>query len=217
MRFSTTSAMLVLTFAATTAVSASAGAAAAQPCDPNAPGMNQMYLSECWGAQAKVADAALNAAYPKVKAGLHESGVDPAPLTDIQLAWIAARDRVCNYEVDAMEGGSIGPMLYAECLDRMTRARTARLQALLAIVKAKGGIPRAEPVSPKAEAEFKRVYGLLAQRIDPKGRAALAASQDAWVKYRDRACAFEGGNCATELARERTTEIESGWMGERFW
>jgi uncharacterized protein YecT (DUF1311 family) len=220
MRFFGTLATLLLSFAASTVLSSgsSSNFSASAPCDSNSSaGMNQMQLSECWGTSAKHAAAELATALAQVTSGLSKLGIDPKPLGGISAAWSATRDKTCTFEYGLAAGGSIAPMLYSECLDRMTRACTARLRALLESARAKGAISAAQPVSSKVDAELNRVYGLLAKRVTSAQRDALAASEVAWISYRDKACAFEGGTCLTDLEQERIAELEAGYMGERFW
>jgi uncharacterized protein YecT (DUF1311 family) len=185
---------------------------------PCASAQTQADLDVCWAGQAKQADAALNASYKKLRDGLAAMGIDPKPLVPAELAWIAARDTTCAFEESLYEGGSIAPMIYSECVDRMTRARTARLDDVLSIVQGRGKAPAAEPVSPAVDKELNRVYGLMMkQDLTTAQREALIKSEVAWIAYRDKACAFEGGSCAGKLEDERTKELEAGWMGEQFW
>jgi uncharacterized protein YecT (DUF1311 family) len=58
-------------------------------------------------------------------------GFEAATL-DAQRKWLVFRDRQCSIERAMFKGGSMAPMVGAECATRMTRERTADLQALLA-------------------------------------------------------------------------------------
>ena len=190
-------------------------ALAAEPC---ASAQTQSDLDICWAAQAQAADDALNATYKKVVAGLRGLGVDPKALVPVQLAWISARDKTCDFEMSLYEGGSIAPMIYSECVDRMTRARTQRLDGLLDTLKAEGVVTTAAPVSTSVDAELNRVYGLLMkQELTAKQKNKLVAAEVAWLTYRDKACKLEGGSCFDALESERTKELEAGWVGEQFW
>jgi len=189
-------------------------AAATAPCGGD---LNQADLDVCWLNQANKADAALNVTYAKVKAGLHSLQIDPDPLVGIQLAWISTRDKTCDFEESLEEGGSIAPMMNSECVDRMTRARTARLDNVM-IAYQNGEVHKLQPVSPAVDKELNRVYGLLYKYdLSASSHKKLIASETAWIAYRDKACAFEGGTCLTDLERERTKEFEDGWLGEQFW
>jgi uncharacterized protein YecT (DUF1311 family) len=185
---------------------------------PCASAQTQSDLDVCWASQAKQADAALNVSYKKLQDGLTAMGVDPKPLVPPQMAWIAARDTTCTFEESLYEGGSIAPMIYSECVDRMTRARTQRLDDVLAVVRSGGKAPAAAAATPSIDKELNRVYGLMMkQQLTSTQREALIKSEVAWIAYRDKACAFEGGACVDQLENERTQELEAGWIGEQFW
>jgi uncharacterized protein YecT (DUF1311 family) len=184
-------------------------------CDTN---QNQTGLTACWSARANQADAELNATYKRVQSGLRALGIDPNELVPAETAWIAARDKTCGFEESLYEGGSIAPMIGAQCVDRMTRARTQRLEGLLQTRKAEGVVTTATPVSKSVDAELNRVYGLLMkQQLTAAQRNALVSAEIAWLAYRDKACKLEGGSCFDDLETERTKELEAGWIGEQFW
>jgi uncharacterized protein YecT (DUF1311 family) len=185
---------------------------------PCASAQTQADLDVCWLAQANKADAALNVSYKKLRDGLTAMGIDPAPLVPTETAWIAARDTTCSFEESLYEGGSIAPMINSECVDRMTRARTQRLNDFLATVQNAKKAPAIEAPSPAIDKELNRVYGLLMkQDLTTAQRTALMKSEIAWIAYRDKACSFERGACIDHLGSERTKELEDGWMGEQFW
>lgn len=190
-------------------------ALATNPC---ASAQTQSDLDVCWRDRATQADAQLNAAYKKAGADLHAMGIDPKVLVPVQLAWISARDKTCAFEESMNAGGSIAPMIYSECVDRMTRARTARIQNLVTSLKAEGVVPAMQPASAKVDAELNRVYGLLRkQDLTATQRSDLTAAELAWIAYRDKACKVEGGGCMDALESERTHELEDGWLGEQYW
>ena len=113
---------LALATATATAVPASAQAS---DCGAAA---TQLDANMCAGAAAKQADAALNAMWAKV------TRANPdllAKLRAAQRAWIAYRDLACAAEAAQYDGGSIMPMIAAQCVERLTRARTADLATFL--------------------------------------------------------------------------------------
>jgi hypothetical protein len=83
--------------------------------------------------------------------------------------------------------------------------------------KTRGRAPAEQPVSPAADAELNRLYRLYRDRLTEAQRSALARAESAWIAYRDKACAIEGGACLTELENERVAELKAGWVGEDFW
>jgi uncharacterized protein YecT (DUF1311 family) len=107
------------------AASIAAAAPAADPCS----GSTQMDLNACAGGGYERADAAMNAAYgrlmkligPKAKDGLRAA----------QKAWLPFRDASCALEALGVEGGSMQPQVHADCLARVTAARTQVLKGYL--------------------------------------------------------------------------------------
>lgn len=185
---------------------------ATSPCD-NA--QTQLDLNECWANQAKVADAALNKTYEKVLNWMGKA--DRPRLVKAELAWISARDKTCAFEVSLVEGGSIAPQEEWMCVDRMTRARTARLQSFYDTSNAGDDILKPSPVSPQVDAELNHVYGSLSKALSASQRAQLVSAEVAWIAYRDAACSLEGNACLTDLERERTAELKAGWLGDPVW
>jgi uncharacterized protein YecT (DUF1311 family) len=174
-------------------------------------------MRTCWSKQDNAADLALQSASTKVMAALHKEGIGPAPYAAAQAAWTTARDKTCAFEYQLYLPGTIAPQLGVECDVRTTRARTQRLTALLAALQTKAARPPELPVDAAADAELNRVYRLYGERVTSAQRSALAAAELAWIGYRDKACALEGGRCLTELERERVAELQASWVGETFW
>lgn len=174
-------------------------------------------MRTCWNKQSVAAAAELSSTYQKLLTELRKLGIDESPLVDAQSAWIGARDTTCEFEYSLYLPGTIAPQLGLECAVRMTRARTQGLEAILDSLQAKIVKRPEEPVSPAADAELNRVYKLYAARITPAQRTQLGTAEHVWIHYRDKACAFEGGSCLTDLEKERTAELEASWVGEAFW
>ncbi|WP_312981443.1 lysozyme inhibitor LprI family protein [Atlantibacter sp.] len=101
-------------------------AALAQDCEKAA---TQMELNQCAGEEYKKADGELNAAYKKVFTRASKEQQDL--LKQSQNAWIKVRDADCNFIASGVEGGSIQPMIFSQCLADKTRERTAYLDSLL--------------------------------------------------------------------------------------
>ncbi|WP_298430888.1 lysozyme inhibitor LprI family protein [uncultured Jannaschia sp.] len=78
-----------------------------------------------WG----VSDAELNRLWAEVKPLADRQG-SGAALLDEQRAWLRRRDATCEGERDSYAGGSIAPLVYWQCMDRMTIARNDVLRAL---------------------------------------------------------------------------------------
>ncbi|GGJ62205.1 lysozyme inhibitor LprI family protein [Sphingopyxis bauzanensis] len=118
---------------------------AATADDPSIDCDNQRYQVEmnyCAGKDYEVADVALNAQWKLTAATMRERDkmidrrYDTQPthydaLLAAQRAWLTYRDQHCLNEGFAARGGSMAPMLHSGCMARLTKARTAELQALV--------------------------------------------------------------------------------------
>ena len=171
----------------------------------------------CWSRHDAAAADAVRKEYHAVVADLRRHNVDPQPFVASQTVWTAARDKTCEFEYDLNEGGTIAPLLGVECDYRMTQARSQRLAALRSALHSRGATMPEAPVSAAADRELNRVYRLYQKQLNSKQRDALTAAEVAWLSYRDKACAIEGGACLTELEKERVAELKAGWIGEAFW
>lgn len=118
--------------------------AAAQPLTARecAGATAQMEMTACAEQEFERADAELNRVWrPLVSSAARndrspDSGRTPRDqrseeviLRTAQRAWIAYRDAECEYEGLGERGGSMEPMIVAQCLARLTRARTTELRA----------------------------------------------------------------------------------------
>jgi uncharacterized protein YecT (DUF1311 family) len=185
---------------------------------PCSQAQTQIDIDTCTAASAKRSDAELNATYARVRAGLKELGIDPDLLVPVQLAWISARDATCTFEASLYEGGSIAPSIYSGCLDAMTLERTRRLQTMLAARRAShGSAPAPIAVSSAAASDLAHVTAAYEKNVDAGQRTKFDAAHIAWVSYRDKACAIEGGDCITQLDRDRVAQLKSAWMGDPIW
>lgn len=72
----------------------------------------------------------------------------------------------------------------------------------------------------QADGRLNAVYGKLAAKVSPAGKAKLVDAQRAWIKYRDAQCQFEafgtnGGSingmmvsqCMTQMTRDQTARL----------
>ncbi len=188
-------------------------AATSDPCNQG----TTYDMRTCWSEQDQAANDALKSAYARVVAALRQDGAETAPLADAQVAWDAARDKTCAFEYRQYLPGTIAPLLGVQCDTRMTQARTQRLIELRGALQSARGRAALQAVSPAAQAQLDRIYGLYLARLTADLRASLTSAQAAWLVYRERACAVEGGRCLSALANERLAELKASWMGEVFW
>jgi uncharacterized protein YecT (DUF1311 family) len=93
--------------------------------------VTQFDLDACAGSDFEAADKELNKTYRELLSRLPDSA-DQNALKSAELAWIAFRDKDCEFEAGPVEGsGSIRPMVAGMCLADRTRARVAQLKSSL--------------------------------------------------------------------------------------
>ncbi|MGD9508502.1 MAG: lysozyme inhibitor LprI family protein [Geminicoccaceae bacterium] len=120
--------MRSLTFVATLLVGA-----AAQATEPDcAAPATQLDLNLCASRTLAGLDAELDAAYARASARLGDDDSARKLLVDAQDAWRAYRDADCAFVTQSTEGGSIQPMVAANCRADRTRARLAVVRSWLA-------------------------------------------------------------------------------------
>jgi uncharacterized protein YecT (DUF1311 family) len=90
-------------------------------------GSSTIETNRCLRLQYEAADRRLNQVYQTVRATLKPTQKET--LTDAQLAWIQFRDKSCEFEVYESRGGTGYQGFLHGCLERVTRARTAELEA----------------------------------------------------------------------------------------
>jgi uncharacterized protein YecT (DUF1311 family) len=100
----------------------------------------QMELNLCAQNRAESADKKLNNTYQILQrrlaielrqgntAQINLAKIRYQKLINAQTAWIKFRDTSCEYERSNFEGGSIAPMIYHDCVAKVTDRRTADLQ-----------------------------------------------------------------------------------------
>lgn len=88
-------------------------------------------MNDCAAKNYKAADAALGVTYKAVVARLAGDADALKLLKESERAWIAFRDAECTFASSSVSGGSIYPMINAECLQAQTEARTATLKSYL--------------------------------------------------------------------------------------
>jgi uncharacterized protein YecT (DUF1311 family) len=100
----------------------------------------QMELNLCAQNRAESADKKLNNTYQILQrrlvidlrqgntAQINLAKTRYQKLVNAQNAWIKFRDTNCEYERSNFEGGSIAPMIYHDCVAKVTDRRTADLQ-----------------------------------------------------------------------------------------
>ena len=109
-------------------ITAFTSAARADECD-NA--MDQPTLNACADQSFRKADAELNAVYKKLQSRKMDDAQAGKLLTAAERAWVAFRDAECEFDAADNIGGTIYPMIYSGCLERLTKARIEQLDRYL--------------------------------------------------------------------------------------
>ena len=116
---------LLLSCAALATTNSAQRREANDPCrDPQ----SQAEMNMCAAKRFKAADAELNRVYNRLVSKLGDDAGRLARLKTAEVSWLKYRDDNCEYEGSAFEGGSMKPLIYSSCLERMTKARTAELR-----------------------------------------------------------------------------------------
>lgn len=89
----------------------------------------QAQMNACAAEAYEKADRELNAAYRELQA--RAQGEIAKLLVAAQRAWVAFRDAECAFAASGSAGGSIQPMVISNCLEGLTKKRTAELKAYL--------------------------------------------------------------------------------------
>jgi uncharacterized protein YecT (DUF1311 family) len=107
------------------------------PCDS---AKTQLDMNQCSGEQYAKADARLNALYTKLSRLLEKDTAADQPkrenggktaiqkLKTAERVWIQYRDLHCGAARDQFEGGSISPMVWANCMTKITDHRIDELK-----------------------------------------------------------------------------------------
>ncbi len=170
----------------------------------------QMQLDESADARARTAISRMDTAYRHAREVI---GNDPR-LARTQRLWLTMRDATCGYERALVGDGSMLPMIDAQCASALAADRASYLRRVADRSRPRRAL---EAVRTATDARLRHVYGAIASRLDPSERASLLRSEIAWLRYRDAACALEGGACLTTMERERTKSLEDSWLGDPVW
>jgi uncharacterized protein YecT (DUF1311 family) len=92
-------------------------------------GVTQFEMNVCAGRKAARQKKKLTALLNDLKQSLEPEKWQE--LHDLQAAWVTLRDRDCRWETSFAAGGSIAPLVSANCVANLTRERIARLKIFL--------------------------------------------------------------------------------------
>ena len=85
--------------------------------------MDQRTMNECADKSYGKSDAELNALYKLIKQRLKDDTDTTKLLVAAQRAWVSFRNAECKFSTLAVSSGSVYPMIYSGCADRLTRRR----------------------------------------------------------------------------------------------
>ena len=131
----------MIALALTSALAFSLQAATPPPEDPDcAEPLTQTAMNICAAQDFQRADAELNEVWSEVRAWAKSADAEPyddgqpghwASLLEAQRAWLAYRDAHCRLVGYDARGGSLQPLLTANCRAELTRERSRSMRALL--------------------------------------------------------------------------------------
>lgn len=172
----------------------------------------QSAMNECASDAATRADARLNRSYAAARSALEGRHLSAGTLTSAQLAWIDMRDKTCAFERALYTNGSLASYITSSCVARLSQQRAERLEGYAQAVSGHA-LRERRAVEVSVDRALNAAYSAL-RRATPKSTMwQLENAEVAWITYRDRACAIEGGNCVTELESERTAELKTAYPG----
>jgi uncharacterized protein YecT (DUF1311 family) len=92
---------------------------------------DQAALNECADAAFKKSDKKLNELYKQIEARLKDDADAKKLLIQAQRDWVKFRDAECNFQTAEAAGGSMMPMLVAQCMDGLAQARAKDFEGYL--------------------------------------------------------------------------------------
>jgi uncharacterized protein YecT (DUF1311 family) len=129
-----------------------------------------------------------------------------------EMRWDDARRAACAFDAALVAGGSMQPMVEAQCNAASALARVRDIRLFTGLPNPTAAIP-----DQRVQAEHERIYGLLELLVTPQERGLLADSERAFMRYRNTACSHAKDGCATALTTTRTQQLKDSWMAEPFW
>lgn len=82
-------------------------------------------------ASFKAADTELNSLYKEIENRLKDNQDTAKAFVAAQRTWIAFRDAECKFAASGVQGGSVYPTIYSNCLAQVTQARVDDFKGFL--------------------------------------------------------------------------------------
>ena len=111
---------------------------AAVNCDNAA---DQATMNQCASLQQATADKELNTLYQQITSRLKGNPDGKKLLVGAQRSWVAFRDAECQFSASGVEGGSVYPLIYSNCVTELTKARVQTFKTYLKCQEGDLGCP----------------------------------------------------------------------------
>lgn len=102
---------------------------------------DQTTMNQCAAQQHASADKELNALYQQITTRLKGNPDRKKLLVGAQRSWIAFRDAECKFSASGVEGGSVYPLIYSNCVTELTKARVETFKTYLKCQEGDLGCP----------------------------------------------------------------------------
>ncbi|WP_228056019.1 lysozyme inhibitor LprI family protein [Microcoleus sp. LEGE 07076] len=162
----------------------------------------QTELNICSGVDYQQEDKQLNQVYNQVRDQL--SANRRQQLIVAQRAWISFRDGNCKFAKSEVEGGTMAPLIFNNCLQDTTKKRISELNSYEQNQMPQPNGSNYQTVDRKLNQVYQNTMGTL-----PASRQSqLKIAQRAWIVFRDANSKFESSlsNGSTQLSLIRMTE-----------
>ncbi|MDU9035700.1 lysozyme inhibitor LprI family protein [Pseudomonas corrugata] len=98
-------------------------------------------MNQCAAQEKNAADNELNSLYKQITARLKNNPEGKQLLVKAQRAWIGFRDTECKFSASGVEGGSVYPLIYSNCITALTKARVETFKTYLKCKEGDLGCP----------------------------------------------------------------------------
>lgn len=102
---------------------------------------NQATMNQCASLQQAAADKELNTLYQQITSRLKGNPDGKKLLVGAQRSWVAFRDAECQFSASGVEGGSVYPLIYSNCVTQLTKARVETFKTYLKCQEGDLGCP----------------------------------------------------------------------------
>lgn len=92
---------------------------------------DQAAPNECADAASKKSDNKLNELYKQIETRLKDDADTKTLFVQAQRDWVKFRDAECSFQTVGAAGGSVMPMLVAQCMDSLTQSRVKDFEGYL--------------------------------------------------------------------------------------